>query len=68
MKLEHNFESAAPGNTRFRNVGRDFGSILAQITCNLTENPNSSKEVDQIKYKGKMTNNLDPKFFNSNQR
>lgn len=31
-KLLHSFEAAALGVTPFRNVGRNFGSILAQIT------------------------------------
>lgn len=63
MKLPQNFESAVPGATNFRNVGRDFGSILAQIACDLTENPSSSTEMDQIKYKGKMADKLDPNIL-----
>jgi len=56
MKLPHTSASAAPGATHFRNVRRDFGSILAQITCDLTGNQSSSTEKDQIKYKGKVMN------------
>lgn len=54
------FWDCNPIATYFRNVTRDFASILAHITCELTGNPNSNTEMDQIKYKGKMTNNLSP--------
>lgn len=60
MKQPHSVESAAPVAMYFRNGREDFDSILVQITCDLTENPNSSLEMDQMKYKGKMTNNLGP--------
>lgn len=63
MKLPRNFESAAPNATHFRNVGRDVGSIVAQIACDLTENPNSSTETGQIKFKGEMTNKLGPNIL-----
>lgn len=61
------FWDCYPSATYFRNTRRDFASVLAQITCELTENPNSNTEMDQIKHQGKMTNNLSPNI-GDNQR